>query len=136
MYLTVGIRGLQVDEKVFVRAIAADPRSDWAHGYSSGPLYVTDRRLVLYPWTVLGGDRRPWELSLDVIERVSSAPVPVWLFGLVRIWLHGIRLVTVDGKGKTIIVGQARAAECVASLEGILTARRRSSGRTSATAST
>ncbi len=121
---------------MLVEAIAADPRSDWLHGYSSGHLYLTDRRLVLHRWALLGGtDSCPWELSVDVIDRVSSAPVPVWLFGVVRIWLHGIRLVTFDGKGKTIIVGRARAAECLASLDSILKARRRSSQRTGAATS-
>jgi hypothetical protein len=125
---------LQADEKVLVRVIAADPRSDWVHGYSSGPLYLTDRRLVLQPWAALGGtDRQPWELSLDAIEKVSSVPVPVWVLGLIRIWLPGVRLITADGKAKTIIVGRSRAPEWVAALEGLLKTRRQSSVRTAAT---
>jgi len=116
-----------------VRVLAADPRSDWVHGFSAGHLYLTDRRLVLRPWAVLGGtDSQPWELSVDTVLRVSSAPVPVWLFGLIRIWLHGIRLVTLDGKGKTIIMGRTAAMECVATLDGILKAGRRSPERTGA----
>ena len=133
MYTTVGTTSLRTDEKTLVRVVAADPRSDWVHGYSAGRLYLTDRRLVLRPWAVLAGaDAVPWELSVDDVERVSSAPVPVWLFGLVRVWLHGIRLVTLDGKGKTIITGRAGAAECVATLDDILRARRRSCERTTA----
>ncbi len=136
MYTTVGTASRWTDEKVLARVLAADPRSDWAHGYSSGHLYLTDRRLVLRPWVILdGAGSRPWELSVDAVDRVSAAPVPVWLFGLVRIWLHGIRLVTVDGKGKTIVMGRSGAAECVATLDGILRARRRACERTAASAS-
>jgi hypothetical protein len=106
------------------------------HGYSCGRLRLTDRRLILQPWAPFGnGAGRTWELPVDAVEKVSSAPVPVWVFGMVRIWLHGIRLVTFDGKGKTIIVGRASAKECLATLDGILKARRRSSER-SGTAST
>jgi hypothetical protein len=125
---------LQADEKVLVRVIAADPRSDWVHGYSAGPLYLTDRRLVLHPWAAFGGtDAQPWELPLDAIDKVSSVPVPIWLFGLVRIWLRGVRLVTGDGTSKTIIVRHSRAPECVATLEALRKARRRSSVRTATT---
>jgi hypothetical protein len=134
MYLTVGAPRLQAEERVVVRATAADPRSDWAHGFSSGTFFLTDRRLFLQPWAVLGGNARPsWELTLDAVDRVSSVRVPVWLFGLVCVWLHGIRLVTLDGKARTVIVGRARAEECVTTLEGVLRARRRSSQRTGAT---
>ena len=136
MYTTVGTTSLRTDEKVLVQVMAADPRSDWVHGFSSGRLYLTDRRLVLRPWAVLdGAGCHPWELSVDAVDRVSSAPVPVWLFGLVRIWLHGIRIVTLDGKAKTIIMGRTGAAECVATLDGILRARRRSCERTTASSS-
>ena len=125
--------GLQADEEILVRALAADPRSDWLHAYSSGDLVLTDRRLILRPWALATGPGFPsWEVPIDSLERVSSVPVPVWLFGLVRIWLHGVRLVTSDGGRRTVIVGRRRAAECVAVLDAMLAARRRSSGRVGA----
>ncbi len=124
---------LQADEEVLIRALAADPRSDWLHAYSSGDLVLTDRRLILRPWARATGPAFTyWEVPIDTLERVSSVPVPVWLFGLVRIWLHGVRLVTVDGGRRTVIVGRRHAAECVAVLDAMLAARRRSAGRVGA----
>ena len=129
----MGDPGLQADERVLVRAMAADPASDWRHGFSSGHLYLTDRRLLLQPWSPSAmGDRTTWELSVDAIDRVSSAPVPIWLFGVVRLWLPGIRVVTSDGRGKTIVMGRDSAREFLAALDDIVKARRRLPARSGA----
>ena len=78
MYLSVDVPGLTADERVLLRVVGADPGSDWLHGFSSGHLYLTDRRLVLEPWSAFGGAGRDrWELPLDAVAKVSSVPVPV-----------------------------------------------------------
>jgi hypothetical protein len=134
MYLGMAVPRLEADEMVLVRARAADPRSDWLHGYSSGDLVLTDRRLILRPWALLGGsDGRAFEIPLDALDRVSPVPVPVWLLGLVRIWLHGVRLFTADGTVKTIVMARSRAEECVSTLDALVLARPRSSERVGAT---
>jgi hypothetical protein len=134
MYVGMAVSSVRADDEVLMRAFGADPRSDWLHGYSSGELVLTDRRLAFRPWPLVSGpDGRPFEVTVDSIDRVSSVPVPVWLFGLVRVWLHGVRLVTVDGTVKTVVLRRARAAECVTTLEAVLRARRRSSDRVGAT---
>jgi hypothetical protein len=127
---------LHADEQVLLRALAADPRSDWFHAYSTGDLYLTDRRMILCPWPFISGPDSPsWELSVDSLERVSSVPVPVWLAGVVRVWLRGIRLVTTDGRAKTVVMARGRADEWVTTLEAVLQIRRRSFERVGATPS-
>jgi hypothetical protein len=137
MQLGVADLRLQVDEEVLLRAVAADARSDWRHGFSSGEFYLTDRRLILHRWSPRAGpDAVPWELPIASVDRVSSVPVPVWLCGLVRVWLPGIRLVTADGGATTLIMGRSRATECINGIDSMLRARRRSADRTTATLST
>ena len=99
MILPVSATELRPGEQAILRTTAADPRSDWVHAFSAGRLVLTDRRLRFGPFTALDGtDRHGCELSVDDIERVSPVPVPIWVLGLVRIWLRGIRVVTTTGR--------------------------------------
>jgi len=130
MILPVSATELRPGEQAILRTTAADPRSDWVHAFSAGRLVLTDRRLRFGPYTALDGtDRRACELPVDDIERVSLVPVPIWVLGLVRIWLRGIRVVTTDGTSRTLVLRGARASECVSSLERILIERRRATPR-------
>jgi hypothetical protein len=123
------------DEHVLLRAVAADPRSDWIHGYSAGHVSLTDRRLHFVPFGASGSvDRRRWEVALDDVERMATTSVPLWVFGLVRIWVPGIRVVVRTGGGRTLIVGRARARTWVEDFDGIARARRRSGRRTNSSA--
>jgi hypothetical protein len=136
MHLLVDARGLRSGEQEILRTTAADPRSDWIHAFSIGQLVLTDQRLCFGPFTALGGtDLRACELPLDGIERVSTVPVPIWVLGLVRIWLRGIRVVCIDGRSRTLMVGSARAPEWVTSLDRILTERRKTTPRMAGAAS-
>jgi hypothetical protein len=136
MLLTAGAWELRPEEQEILRTTAADPRSDWIHAFSIGQLVLTDQRLCFGSFTALGGtDPRACELPLEHVERVSLVPVPIWILGLVRIWLRGIRVVTIDGKSRTLMVGSARASECVTSIDRILTERRRTTPRLAGAAS-
>ncbi|HEX3980415.1 MAG TPA: hypothetical protein VHW93_04290, partial [Acidimicrobiales bacterium] len=102
------------EERVLVRVVAADPRSDWIHGYSAGLVSLTHRRLAFVP----SGERRSahhrqWDVAVDDVERISVTSVPFWICGLVRIWVPGIRVVVRTGGGRTLIVGRARAQKLV-----------------------
>lgn len=109
---------------------AADPRSEWSHGLSAGLVSLTDRRIVFRPYAARNGaDRRRWELSLDDVDRITTTPVPVWLFGMVCIWLRGVRVATTAGRGKTFILGGAKASDFVTAFEGLRRAKRRSGAR-------
>jgi hypothetical protein len=120
---------------VLVRVLAADPRSDWIHGYSAGLVSLTDRHLAFVPSVaVASADHGPWEVAVDDVERISTSSVPIWICGLVRIWVPGIRVVVRSGGGRTLIVGRARARQLVAEFEVISRAKRRSDQRTGSTA--
>jgi hypothetical protein len=123
------------EECVVMRAMAADPRSDWIHGYAAGYVSLTDQRLYFLPFGGSGsGDRRWWEVALDDTERIAVTSVPLWAFGLVRIWVPGIRIVARTGGGRTLIVGRARALTLVERFDGMARARRRSWQRTNSSA--
>ena len=127
---TVGAETLPAGEQVIVRMTAADPRSEWSHRLSAGLVSLTDRRIVFLPYTSRsGGDRHRWELSLDDVERITATPVPVWLLGMVRVWLRGIRVVTTTGRGKTFILRGAQASDFVTAFDGLRRAKRRSDSR-------
>jgi hypothetical protein len=122
------------EERVLIRVVAADPRSDWIHGYSAGLVSLTHRRLAFAP---SGGgrsaDHRQWEVAVDDVERISVSSVPIWICGLVRIWVPGLRVVVRTGGGRTLIVGRARARKLVKEFEVISKAKRRSHQRTDST---
>jgi hypothetical protein len=133
---TVGAETLSAEERVIVRMTAADPRSEWSHGLSVGLVSLTDRRIVFRPYAVHGPsaarngvDRLRWELSLDDVDRITSTPVPLWLLGVVRIWLRGIRVATTAGRGKTFVLRGTQAADFVAAFDGLRKAKRRSDAR-------
>jgi hypothetical protein len=124
-------RDLGAEERVLLRALAADPRSDWIHGYSAGHVLLTDRRLLFVPFGASGSaDGRRWEVALEGVERMAATSVPLWVFGLVRIWVPGIRVVVRTGGGRTLIVGRAPARKWVESFDRIRRARRRTLQRT------
>jgi hypothetical protein len=126
----VSAESLSAEERVIVRMTAADPRSEWSHGLSAGLVSLTDRRIVFCPYAARrGADGRRWELSLDDVDRVTATPVPVWLLGVARIWLRGVRVATAGGRGKTFILRGAQASDFVAAFEGLSKARRRSGAR-------
>jgi len=109
---------------------AADPRSEWSHGLSAGLVSLTDRRIVFRPYAARrGADSRRWELSLDDVDRVTTTPVPIWLLGVARIWLRGVRVATTGGRGKTFILRGTQASDFVAAFEGLRKARRRTGAR-------
>jgi hypothetical protein len=123
------------EDRVLIRALAADPRSDWIHGYSAGHVSLTGRRLAFVPSGAgRSADRRQWEVAVDDVERISTSSVPIWICGLVRIWVPGIRVVLRTGGGRTLIVGRARARILVTEFEVISRANRRSRPRTDSTA--
>lgn len=127
---TVGAESLPAEERMIVRMTAADPRSEWSHGLSAGLVSLTDRQIVFRPFAARdGADRRRWELSLDDVDRITTTPVPIWLFGVVRIWLSGVRVATTAGRGKTFILRSAQASEFVAAFEVLRKAKRRSGVR-------
>jgi hypothetical protein len=130
MVSTVSAESEWAEERVIVRMTAADPRSEWSHGLSAGLVSLTDSRIVFHAYgTRRGADDRRWELSLDDVERVTTTPVPIWLLGVARIWLRGVRVATSGGRGKTFILRGARATDFVAAFEGVRKARRRSGAR-------
>lgn len=123
------------EDRVLVRVLAADPRSDWIHGYSAGLVSLTDRQLAFVPSVAVAStDHGPWEVAVDDVERISTSSVPIWICGLVRIWVPGIRVVVRSGGGRTLIVGRTRARQLVAEFEVISRAKRRSDQRTGSTA--
>lgn len=116
---------------MIVRMSAADPRSEWSHGLSAGLVSLTDRRIVFCPYAARSGaDGRRWELSLDDVDRVTATPVPIWLLGVARIWLRGVRVATTGGRGKTFILRGAQASDFVAAFEALRKAGRRRGART------
>lgn len=121
---------MSAGERVIVRMTAADPRSEWSHGLSAGLVSLTDRRIVFCPYAARSGAAcRRWELSLDDVDRVTTTPVPIWLLGVARIWLRGVRVATTGGRGKTFILRGAQASDFVAAFDGLRKARRRSGAR-------
>jgi len=126
----VGAESLSEEERLVVRMTAADPRSEWSHGLSAGLVSLTDRRIVFRPYAARrGADSRRWELSLDDVDRVTTTPVPIWLLGVARIWLRGVRVATTGGRGKTFILRGTQASDFVAAFEGLRKARRRTGAR-------
>jgi len=127
---TVGAETRPAEERVIVRMTAADPRAEWSRRFSAGSVSLTDRRVVFCPYAGRDGqDPHRWELSFEEVGRITTTPVPIWLFGLVRIWLRGIRVVTTTGRGKTFILRGRQAAEFVAAYDGLKRTRRRSDAR-------
>ena len=113
-----------------MRMTAVDPRSEWSHRLSAGFVSLTDQRIAFRPYAARdGADLRRWELSLDDVDRITTTPVPIWLFGAVCIWLRGVRVATSAGRGKTFILRGTQASDFVAAFEGLRRAKRRSGAR-------
>jgi hypothetical protein len=133
MLLTVSAWRLQPGEREILRTWAADPRSDWTHAYSAGRLLLTDRRLCFEPVTLSAGTGpQACALPIDAIEKVSLVPVPVWVLGVVCVWLRGIRVVTTSGSVRTLVVGSAHASAWAGALDQILVQQRRTLRRAAA----
>lgn len=118
---------MQPGEREILRTWAADPRSDWFRAFSAGRLVLTDRRLCFQPFSVTGATgAQACALPIDGIEKVTLVPVPVWVLGLMCVWLRGIRVVTTSGSVKVLVVGSDQAVAWAKALDEILVQQRRS----------